>query len=185
MKRVALGFLAFSLFASASSIEVPTAFKTSFRQKITNPDKKVIEYRGKLLLNSTGDLKWSYTSPTKKEVCSSNQNFVVVDHDLEQVSFYTLDKSLDLPEILRNARPQKAAGSNAADYTNKLYVANIDGKNYTIGLDSRGRIDQIAYKDDMDNIVNIHFENMKYLSKSYSGSKMECKYPSSYDTMSQ
>jgi len=185
MNKITLGLLALSVLVSASNIKVPTAFKTNFKQKITNPNKKVIKYRGKLLLNSAGELKWSYTSPTKKEVCSSDQNFVVVDHDLEQVSFYTLDKSMNLPEILRSAKPQKAGGSNAVDYKNKLYVANYEGKNYTLGLDSKGQIDQIAYKDDMDNVVNIHFVDMKYLSKPYTQKQMECKYPSSYDMMNQ
>jgi len=169
----------------SAGLKVPVAFKTNFKQKITNTNGKVITYSGTLKINSDGDLKWSYTSPTKKEICNNGLEITMVDHSLEQVTTHSLNESFNLAQILRNATPVKAGASNAADYTNKLYQASYQGKSYTIGLDSKKYIDQIAYIDNMENRVNIHFTQMKYLSTPYGSSAMRCKYPNGYDVVNQ
>ena len=155
----------------AEGIRVPVSFSAHFTQKITTPKKKVIHYSGSVLLNSSGALKWSYRKPTKKEVCSDATRFTIVDHDLEQVSFYELSQALDLTSILKKARHHKA----------NLYVATYRDVLYTFALDKRGRMDQIAYRDSLDNVVNIHFQQMHYSSKPNPQAKMRCPYPTSYD----
>ena len=155
----------------AGEITVPVSFSTHFTQKITTPKKKVIKYSGTLLLNSTGALKWRYTQPTKKEVCSNGRQFTIVDHDLEQVSFHELRQALDLASILKKARHHK----------DNLYVATYQKVLYTFSLDKKGRIDQIAYKDTLDNVVNIHFQRMRYSSKENPKRVMQCPYLKAYD----
>lgn len=155
----------------ATDIDIPTSFSANFTQKITSQKGKIINYSGKMLLNNTGELKWSYKNPTKKEVCSNGNDFTIVDHDLEQVSFYLLNKALDLIEILKNAK----------HYKGNLYIANYQDRNYTFSLDKTGKIDQIAYKDELDNIVNIHFQNMVYKDTLNSDKLMTCPYPDSFD----
>ena len=184
MKKI-LFITTLSVAILTAGLKVPVAFKTNFKQKITNTNGKVITYRGKLKINSDGDLKWSYTSPTKKEICNNGQVITMVDHNLEQVTIHSLDETFNLAQILRNATPVKASASNATDYTNKLYRASYQGRNYTIGLDAKKHIDQIAYMDNMDNRVNIHFTHMKYLSKTYGSHAMTCKSPNGYDIVNQ
>ncbi|NKQ40404.1 MAG: hypothetical protein HF962_02410 [Sulfurovum sp.] len=170
MKYVAI-FISTVVLIYAGQIKVPTSFSASFTQKITNAKKKVIKYSGKVLLNSSGSLKWSYRKPSKKEVCSNGKSFTIVDHDLEQVSFHKLERALDLTSILKKAKYHK----------DSLYVAKYQEVLYTFSLDKKGRIDQIAYKDTLDNVVNIHFQNMRYSNKPNLNSRMTCPYPQAYD----
>ncbi len=155
----------------AGGIKIPVSFSAHFTQKITTPKKKVIHYSGTILLNSDGALKWRYTKPTKKEVCSDAKLFTIVDHDLEQVSFHELRQALDLTSILKKARHHKG----------NLYVATYQNVLYTFSLDKKGQLDQIAYKDTLDNVVNIHFQRMHYSNKPNPRNKMRCPYPQSYD----
>jgi outer membrane lipoprotein carrier protein len=170
MKAFAL-LLSASILMMAGQIKIPSSFSAKFTQKITNPKKKSIHYSGTIRLNSDGALKWSYQKPTQKEVCSNGQAFTIVDHDLEQVSFHKLDRALDLASVLKRAKHHK----------DNLYIATYQGVLYTFSLDSHGRIDQIAYKDSLDNVVNIHFLNMRYSSKTNTQSSMQCPYPKAYD----
>ena len=80
--------LAFSSVLFSSAITLPDNFKATFEQKITNPEKKVIHYRGSIRFSDKKMIKWIYTEPTKKEVCTNGANITIVDHDLEQVSYY-------------------------------------------------------------------------------------------------
>ena len=170
MKTVIFLLFMFSSFLAAE-IKIPVSFSSNFTQKITSPKKKVIKYSGSILLNNGGALKWSYKTPTKKEVCSAGQEVIVVDHDLEQVSFHMLNKSLDLAKVLKNASHHKG----------NLYVATYQDRQYTFSLDKKGRLDQIAFRDELDNVVNIRFQNMRYQKKPNSSKKMQCPYPQSYD----
>jgi len=169
--KIIISICLLSIASMAGQIKVPTSFSAHFTQKITNPNKKVIKYSGTILLNSEGSLKWSYQKPTKKEVCSNGKAFTIVDHDLEQVSFHKLNRALDLTAILRQAKHHK----------NNLYVATYQNVLYTFSLDKRGHIDQIAYKDTLDNVVNIRFQKMHYRDKPNPQTKMRCPYPQAYD----
>jgi outer membrane lipoprotein carrier protein len=156
----------------ASAVKLPNGMVANFLQKVTNQQKKVLKYSGTLRIWHN-KIKWSYTKPSKKEVCSDGKKLVVVDHELEQVGFYKMNKSFNLQQIIKKARHHR----------NNIYVANYQGKNYTIAVDKKGIISQIAYHDDMDNVVNIHFNNIKILKKSPSSKSMMCYYPNSYDLM--
>ncbi len=164
-------FLFFLSNVMANSVKIPVSLSANFTQKITDPKGKTILYKGKVQLNIEGDLKWSYKSPTKKEVCSNKKIFIVVDHDLEQVSFYKIDKTPNLASILKNAR----------HYKGRLYTARFGEAIYTFSIDSKGYIDQLAYKDDLDNVVNIHFLNIKYAHKKIPTAQLQCPYPFDYD----
>ena len=170
MRLLSILILTISM-ALAEGINIPTGFSANFTQKITSPKKKVIKYSGTMLLNSSGTLKWSYKKPTLKEVCSSDKHFTIVDHDLEQVSFHELKQALSLPAILKRARHHK----------DNLYVATYQKVLYTFALDKKGHISQIAYKDTLDNVVNIRFRHMQYRNKPNPKRIMQCPYPQSYD----
>jgi outer membrane lipoprotein carrier protein len=171
MKRVFL-IVSFSIFISAGGVKLPEGMSVSFLQKVTNQQKKVIKYSGNLTIWKNR-VKWSYTKPSKKEVCSDGKKLVVVDHELEQVGFYKMNKAFNLRKIIQNAR----------HYKNNIYVAKYQKKNYTIAVDKNGFISQIAYKDDMDNVVNIHFNHLKVLKKAPQNRALICPYPKSYDLL--
>jgi outer membrane lipoprotein carrier protein len=159
-----------ALFAQ-SAVLLPNSFHAKFEQTITNEHKKKIVYQGEITFSAPNYFKWSYTSPTKKEVCTDGRELLVVDHDLEQVSAYLIGKGLDLPEILKKAELHRKS----------VYIAKYKGKNYTIQVNSRGELSRVAYIDDLDNTVLIVFSKMKYGKKKIQESKLKCNYPDSYD----
>ena len=154
-----------------ASIALPENFQANFKQMITNTKGKVIKYEGKVLFSDKNIFKWSYLSPTKKEVCTDAAELLVVDHDLEQVSIYYITKGLDISKVLIKAKP----------HSENIYVAAYEGKNYTIQLDNREKLHSIAYYDELDNKVQIIFINMKYGNGKLASEKMKCNYPNDYD----
>lgn len=153
-----------------SAIELPKNFQADFIQKITNTKGKIIEYRGKVSFSNETLFKWSYTQPTKKEVCTNGTELLVVDHDLEQVSSYYIAKGIDIAKVLENAKLHSA----------NIYVANYESKQYTIQLNKQ-KLHSIAYFDDLENKVQIVFKHMKYGKGDLSSKTMKCNYPKDYD----
>jgi len=170
MRQLLLIFI-LSIFIFAKSINIPENFQANFTQIITNPKKKVINYSGKVYFSEASKLKWEYKKPTKKEVCTNGLELLVVDHDLEQVSKYNISKGFNLSEILKKAKY----------HSKKLYLADYDGKKYTIQVDKNNRLQAVAYFDDLDNKVQIAFRKVKYGKGKLSSKKMTCSYPKSYD----
>ena len=172
-----------------AGISLPNNFETDFTQTITNNKGKVINYKGKVdfkqerqiyidKFNQTKELssklfKWSYKTPTKKEVCTDGVQLLVIDHDLEQVSKYIIDDGLDLEEILKVAER----------LTPTDYKAIYKDVEYLITLDSNNRLKKIFYVDSLDNRVKIVFINMIYNSKSFNDESLECPIDKNYDVI--
>jgi len=154
-----------------SSIALPENFRANFEQKITNTKDKVIKYKGKVFFSDKNLFKWSYVTPTKKEVCTDGVELIVVDHDLEQVSIYYITKGLDISKVLHKAKL----------HSNNIYVAEYEGKNYTIKLGYKEKLHSIAYYDELENKVQIIFTNMNYGKGKLTSGKMKCNYPNYYD----
>ncbi len=169
--KILISFLMLGSFLSAE-IKLPQNFKTDFNQTITNEKGKVIAYEGKVLfINANlGLFKWSYTAPTQKEVCTDGITVTVVDHDLEQVSYYRIDKGINLQEILKVA----------IEISSQAYTATYKEVEYLIALDEEEQLKEISYVDNLDNKVKIVFTNMKYAS-SISENVLECNAPQDYD----
>ncbi len=172
MRILWIGLLSVSILFGAS-ITLPENFKANFRQTITNTKKKTINYRGKVQFSNTVFLKWEYFEPTKKEVCTDGFELIVVDHDLEQVSNYYINKGFDLTAILEKAKPYKDKKT--------VFTAQHEGKKYTIQIDSKGRLARVAYFDNLENTVLIIFDKMKYGKGKLKPESMKCDYPRSYD----
>ncbi len=158
---------------NAGAIKIPVAFKANFIQQVKNPKGKVIKYKGSVIFNSPSSTKWNYTSPTKKEVCSQGKQVIVIDHDLEQVNYYSVKKGFNLAKVLSNAKLHHA----------NVYTTEFDGKLYTIVLNAKKQIEQIAYKDNLDNIVNIIFVNIQYRNRKFPMPRFECIKPRNYDSI--
>jgi len=161
-----------NILYSKSDITLPKSFQSNFKQSITNEKNQKITYQGRILFSAPNSFKWIYTSPTKKEVCSDGKRLIVVDHDLEQVSSYLIDRGLDLSAILAKSKLHRKS----------VYIATYRDKSYTIQTDTQKRLSRIAYRDNLDNNILIIFEKMKYSSKkSIKDKKMKCKIPNKYD----
>jgi outer membrane lipoprotein carrier protein len=173
MKLFLSVFLFFLALLEAGDIVLPAHFSARFEQTVTNPSNKVIHYSGKVLFTQKNLLKWSYLIPTEKEVCTDGKEILVVDHDLEQVSAYRIGKGFDLTMILKEAKPYKKG----------IYVTKYAGKTYTIQLDGKGRLQSVAYYDDLDNKVQILFKGMQYGKGRLPKSRMKCNYPATYDVI--
>ena len=154
-----------------SDINLPVSFSSDFKQIVTNPNNKAIKYSGKVKFVYPSIMKWEYLSPTQKEVCSTTERVTVVDHDLEQVSFYYLNKKFDVAWIL----------SHAKHYKDNIYIAKYQDKDYTIALDKNGHLQSMAYYDDMDNKVQIVFTKVRYKKKPFDSKTMQCYFPKYYD----
>jgi len=155
---------------ACATIELPKNFQADFTQKITNTKGKIIDYRGKVSFSNERLFKWSYTQPTKKEVCTNGSELLVVDHDLEQVSSYYIARGIDIAKVLDNAKLHSA----------NIYVAKYENKQYTIQLNKQ-KLHSIAYFDDLENKVQIVFKHMKYGKGDLSEKTMKCNYPKDYD----
>ena len=171
MKQL-LSVLLLSTFV-LSDIKLPENFQSDFTQIITNTKKKVINYSGKVAFSDVNHFKWEYMEPTKKEVCTDGLELLVVDHDLEQVSAYYIGKGIDISKVLKQATL----------HSKNIYVAESEGKKYTIQLDNEQKLQSIAYYDELDNKVQIVFEHMKYAKGKLSVNTMQCDYPVAYDVI--
>lgn len=154
-------------------IRVPVYVSATFVQKVTTPKKKVIRYTGDLLLNRSREFRWRYTSPAKREICGDGDRVRVIDHRLKQVVVYKVGSLLDLMQLLKRAKP----------YRGDLYLARYHGTRYTLKIDARGQLEQVAYKDEMDNVVNIHFYHVHYGDTPFPAARLRCRVPQSYDVI--
>ncbi len=172
MRKIVLVSISF-LLLYANELQIPKSFSANFKQLITNNKGKKITYKGKIYFNAPDTTKWIYASPTKKEVCSSDGKIIVIDHDLEQASYYSIDKGLNLSKVLKEAKHHKK----------NIYVTKYKGKYYTIVLNKKGQVNQIAYKDNLDNTVNLIFTHLKYRNSFLPDSTFICAKPASYDSI--
>ncbi len=167
---VSLVLLAVKLLAAPT---LPEYFQAAFVQQVTNPKGKAIRYAGSVYFSEGRRLKWVYREPTRKEVCADGKELIVVDHDLEQVSYYLMDKGFDLIAILKQAKRHKA----------RIYLADYQGNRYTIQVDRNGIVQSVAYFDNLDNKIQIVFKEMRYGKEKIKGSDMQCKAPKNYDVI--
>lgn len=159
------------IFVSAEGIVLPENFTASFKQIVTNPKKKVLTYTGKIAFSDKTDLKWSYKNPALKEVCVSGHQMVLVDHDLEQVSYLVIEDSFDFLTVLKSAKK----------HHKNVYTSKYKEQVYTLKLNTKGQIESVAYYDNLDNKVQLVFTHLHYGKGSLSPKQMQCVVPSGYD----
>jgi len=169
--RTIIFMITLGLYAHATAIVLPDNFQANFTQTITNTKKKVINYSGQVYFSNHKLLKWEFIKPTKKEVCINTKDLTVVDHDLEQVSYYHIKKGFDLIKILKKAKLHSA----------NIYVAQYENIKYTIQVDDKKRLHSFAFFDELDNKVQILFQKVKYGKGNLSHKKMTCPVPKAYD----
>ena len=156
-------------------ISVPVAATGSFIQKVKTPGGRTVKYSGNLSINRTREFKMEYLAPSRRDICGDGSSVAIVDHRLEQASFFKTGSLLDLMQILKRAEHRH----------DSIYASKYHGTEYTIKLDKLKKLEQVAFVDDQENTVNIHFYNMRYLNTKLSAQKLECPIPKSYDIIDQ
>ncbi len=168
--RFLLIFFPIMLFAE---IKIPVSFSATFVQKVTTPRQKTTLYSGELLVNRSREFRWVYRRPTVREICGDGSQVRVIDRQLEQVVVYTVGSLLDLMQLLKRAKP----------YRGDIYLAKYHGVRYTLKLDRQKRLEQVAYKDEMENVVNIRFHGVRYHARPFPAEQLRCTVPESYDVI--
>ena len=96
---------------------------------------------------------------------------LVIDHDLEQISNYNIEDSINLEEVLKLGKK----------ISTDTYQATYKEIEYLIHMDSNNHLKKILYTDNLENKVKISFQKMHYDNASFDLDKMECQRPKDYD----
>ncbi len=158
---------------SQAEIRVPVSLSATFVQKVKTPQKKTVRYTGDLLLNRSREFRWHYARPARRDICGDGRRVRIIDHRLQQVVVYKVGSLLDMMQLLKRAK----------QYRKDIYLAKYHGTQYTLKIDARGQVEQIAYKDKMDNVINIRFSHVQYRNDSIASKKLVCPVPKSYDVV--
>ena len=165
-------FILFPIFL-LGEIRIPVSMTATFVQKVTSPQKKMRSYRGELFLNRSREFRWQYAKPSRREICGDGDRVRVIDHRLQQVVVYKVGSLLDMMQLLKRAK----------HYRNDLYLARYHGTRYTLKINPKGQVEQIAYQDEMDNVINIHFHKIRYGDHPVPAAQLRCDVPKSYDVL--
>ncbi len=147
-----LVFLIMFFWVSSSYANILKDIKTfdaNFQQKIINPSKKEILYKGHLFIKEPNYILWQYKEPVIKNVYIIN-NFAIIDEpELEQAIFSRLQDEIDILELIKTAKK----------IDENRYLAKIYDVNYTLTTKDN-KIQKIEYKDALENSIIISFTNV-------------------------
>jgi len=172
-KKLLLLLLSSMALISADFSNIKT-IETSFIQKIKNSSNNVLTYKGKMFAKKEKNLAlWIYNQPIYKKIYYRDGDIVIIEPDLEQVTFAKLKKIPNIITLLKRAKKVS---------TNKLVTVFNDTK-YTITTD-KNFVKYISYKDEMQNQVTIYFINPK-VNTHISDQKFIYEIPAGYDVLKQ
>ena len=156
---------------AASDIKNLDSFKANFTQNITSSSKNVIEYVGEVYIKKSGKILWKYKTPIVKNVYINNNVAIVDEPELEQAIFTQLESEINIIKLLNNSKK----------VDNSTYKTNIEDVDYTIKV-TGDRIDEIIYKDKLENNVQIKFSNVSQNGE-ISDEIFKFTVPTSYDVI--
>lgn len=138
-----------ALSSSLGGLENLESFEADFSQKITNEEKKTLEYKGKVFIKNNGKVLWKYETPIIKNVYVINNTVIIDEPELEQAIYSNLEENIDMIKLLKKA---KKIDKNT--YETKLYstLYKITTKNE--------KISSLSYKDELENSILISFTNI-------------------------
>ncbi|QWU79955.1 periplasmic outer membrane-specific lipoprotein chaperone [Campylobacter novaezeelandiae] len=123
-------------------------FSSDFIQSIDNKKTK-INYTGHFIITHNKAL-WNYQNPMHKDIFIDNNKITIIEYDLEQVIISKLERIPNLNEIFKNAKKINQ-NTYEAKYENTTYILNL----------KENQVENISYKDEFDNNVNIKLLNQK------------------------
>jgi outer membrane lipoprotein carrier protein len=173
MKKIIFMLLMSSILIATNLTNIQT-IQTSFIQKIKNNTNNVLTYQGTMFAQKQNNLAlWIYEKPKYKEIYYKNGEIVIIEPDLEQVTFAKLEKAPNIITILKNAKQISK---------NKL-ITIFNNTKYKISTDDNF-VKYIEYKDEMQNYVRIDFINPK-INQKIGKNRFVYKIPSGYDVLKQ
>jgi len=141
-------------------------FESDFNQSVKS-ENKTIYYNGKVYVKN-GLVYWHYTKPIEKKIWATMDKIYVYEPDLEQTTIYNTSKKDNFFDLIKTAKKIK----------NNLYLKNYDNKNIYFKI-KNGLITKIYYKDKIDNLVTLNFNNIQ--KKELNLSIFIPKYPNYVD----
>jgi len=143
--------LFFSIFvAFASNFKDINSFEATFKQSIINNSGSEILYSGKIFIKKPFSIVWEYRKPIEKYVYIIDKKATIIEPDLEQAIFSTLDKKINILKLLENAQ----------QISPNQYISTFNNIDYTLTI-INNQLEQINYKDSIDNNISISFTNIK------------------------
>ncbi len=150
------------------------SISANFTQLITNSSHNTIKYQGKMYAKKQNNLAlWIYTKPVEKKIYYRDGNIVILEPELEQVTFAKLNKVPNLITILKGAKK----------ISDNQLVAKFNNTKYTITTNG-DKISRVSYKDEMQNNVSIRFTNVK-TNQFISDDTFIYEIPAGYDVLKQ
>jgi len=168
MNKIILSLCAGSLLFAG--LPVPKTLEADFVQTVRSPDtNRTLSYRGHMLARLPDRAKWIYTKPMHKTICLDHDRAWVIEPELEQATLYRLGHAIPLAAILQRA---EKIGENR-------YAALYKGVDYEITVDSRQRLESVAYDDDLGNRVTLRFSRLR--TEPVDADALRCEIPDDYD----
>lgn len=140
----------FSNIFASSQLEKLESFEADFVQLVMNETNKTIEYKGKVFIKSSGKVLWEYQTPIIKNVFVIDNVAIVDEPELEQVIYTTLENSIDIVKLLKDAKKVEE----------NRYETNLYKVKYIISLEN-DKIKSLSYVDQLENKILITFLNSK------------------------
>lgn len=138
-----------NVFAT-SELENLKSFEANFLQSVTNEANKTIEYKGKVFIKNSSKVLWKYETPIIKNVYVLDNIVIVDEPELEQAIYTTLENSIDIVKLLKDAKKVQ----------DNKYEAELYDTKYTIIL-KNDKIESLSYVDQLENKILIKFYESK------------------------
>ncbi|WP_281951018.1 LolA-like outer membrane lipoprotein chaperone [Nitrosophilus kaiyonis] len=126
------------------------SFKSSFLQTVKS-NNKIVKYKGELYFKKPAKILWKYKEPIIKSIYIINDQVVIIEPEIEQVTISHFSETKNIIDILKNAKKVKE----------NLYIAIYKDQNFKIFLDNNQNLKKIIFKDELDNNIEIVFLNPK------------------------
>jgi outer membrane lipoprotein carrier protein len=149
-RAVFIVMFALCVFSDASTLSNIKSFDANFEQKIINPSKKEIIYKGHLVLKEPGYILWQYKEPIVKTVYIVNDFAIIDEPELEQAILTKLKNEIDIFNLIKNAK----------EVSKNRFIADIYDVKYNL-FTKDNKIEKIEYKDALENSVIITFSDVK------------------------
>lgn len=170
LKKIII-FLASSGFAF-SFYENVNSFEANFVQRVDSDGTEVL-YKGKLTVQKPNQAVWQYINPVNKQIVINNDQVVVIEPELQQVTFRKNSQGLQITDLINKSKKLEE----------NRYVAEINNKKYLLLLKD-GKLNRIIYEDEMENGVEITLIDIKENSK-IDKNIFSPKIPADYDKLYQ
>ncbi len=170
MKKMFFIFLLPSLIFGIDFKNVLT-FSADFKQTISSENEKKAVYEGSVIAKRPKLIKWTYKKPVKKYLYIIANEVIMVEPELEQAMFKTINDDINFLQILKKAKK----------ISKEKYEAFYQNKKYTVLL-KNDNIYKIIYKDSLDNDVVIEFFNQK-INYKINNKEFKVNIPKDYDVI--